>query len=85
MSVRRRSPTATWLLLVMATAVMTWMLPTVGGRFAAVVTMIIAAWKVRLIILDFMELRDAPLPARCVFEGWAIGAPGLILALYLAG
>jgi heme/copper-type cytochrome/quinol oxidase subunit 4 len=84
---RTRSATAVWLLLVSATVIAVWALPAevLDARFATVATMVIASLKVRLIMLDFMELRHAPWPVRGVLEGWALGAPGVISAWYLFG
>jgi heme/copper-type cytochrome/quinol oxidase subunit 4 len=44
----------------------------VGGIF------LIAAVKVRFVMLDFMELRYAPSPVRAVFEGWIVVVVALI-------
>ena len=58
-----------WLILVAAT-VISW---AVGaehgtGSMVAIVVLAIAAIKVRLVGLDFMELRHAPVPLRVLFE-----------------
>jgi hypothetical protein len=42
----------------------------------------IAFVKGRLVILDFMELRDAPLMWRLLLEGWLILVSSLILLAY---
>jgi Prokaryotic Cytochrome C oxidase subunit IV len=74
----------TWLLLVAATLV-SW---AVGadhgtGSMVAVVVLAIAATKVRLVGLDFMELRHAPIPLRAAFECYCVGMWALLSALYL--
>ncbi|BBX20383.1 hypothetical protein CRI77_03545 [Mycolicibacterium duvalii] len=74
----------TWLLLVGATVV-SW---AVGadhgtGSGAAVLVLAIAAVKIRLVGLDFMELRGAPLPLRAAFECYCVGMWALLAALYL--
>ena len=75
---------ATWLILVVATVV-SW----VGGAehgtgsAVAVVVLAIAAIKVRLVGLDFMELRHAPIPLRAAFELYCVGMWALLSALYL--
>lgn len=73
----------TWLLLVAATVV-SW---AVGaehgtGSMVAVVVLAIAAIKVRLVGLDFMELRHAPIPLRVTFECYCVGMWALLSALY---
>jgi len=43
----------------------------------------IAAIKVRLIGLDFMELRSAPIPLRVAFESYCLVLWGVLAGLYL--
>ena len=73
-----------WVFLVVATIV-SW---AVGaehgtGSIVVVVVLAIAAIKVRLVGLDFMELRHAPIPLRAVFECYCAGMWALLSALYL--
>jgi hypothetical protein len=75
-----------WLLLLVATSA------TYGLRAEAFVgpavgagTLAIAYVKGRLIILDFMELRQAPLLWRGILEGWLFGVSVLVLAVYWLG
>jgi len=72
-----------WLVLIIATA-LTWYLGEVGaaGTAAIVAMLVIAFVKGRLVILDFMELRSAPLMWRLLLEGWLILVSGLILLAY---
>jgi caa(3)-type oxidase subunit IV len=72
-----------WLILLIATGI-TWYLGEVGaaGTLAIVAMLAIAFVKGRLVILDFMELRDAPLMWRLLLEGWLILVSGLILLAY---
>ncbi|UCV12456.1 cytochrome C oxidase subunit IV family protein [Dechloromonas denitrificans] len=72
-----------WLVLLVATA-MTWYLGEVGaaGTWAIVTMLLIAFIKGRLVILDFMELREAPLMWRLLLEGWLILVSSLILLAY---
>jgi caa(3)-type oxidase subunit IV len=75
---------ASWLVLVVATIV-SW---AVGaehgtGSMVAVVVLAIAAIKVRLVGLDFMELRHAPLPLRATFECYCMSMWAVLSALYL--
>jgi heme/copper-type cytochrome/quinol oxidase subunit 4 len=86
MSLLRERVTIVWLLLMVATCTSTWMLS--KDAFSPVVAMVgifvIAAVKVRYVILDFMELRDAPLPVRAAFEAWIVVVTLLILGFWFA-
>ncbi|MDZ7887418.1 MAG: cytochrome C oxidase subunit IV family protein [Mycobacterium sp.] len=75
---------ASWLFLVSAT-VLSWVVGAEHGTgsLVAVLVLAIAAIKVRLVGLDFMELRHAPIPLRAAFEAYCIGMWALLSALYL--
>jgi heme/copper-type cytochrome/quinol oxidase subunit 4 len=81
-----RRPTIVWTVLMAATITTTWVLS--KDAFAATVgtggTLALAALKVRLVLLDFMELRRAPIPLRVVFEAWSVAVPTMIFCFYLA-
>ena len=73
-----------WLILIVAT-VFSW---AVGaehgtGSLAAVVVLAIAAIKVRLVGLDFMELRHAPVALRTMFETYCFLMWAVLSGLYL--
>ena len=72
-----------WLVLMIATAI-TWYLGEVGaaGTTAIVGMLLIAFVKGRLVILDFMELREAPRMWRLLLEGWMLLVGTLILLAY---
>ena len=72
-----------WLVLMIATAI-TWYLGEVGaaGTGAIVGMLLIAFVKGRLVILDFMELRQAPPMWRLLLEGWMLLVGSLILLAY---
>ncbi len=72
-----------WVVLMIATA-MTWYLGEVGaaGTGAIVGMLLIAFVKGRLVILDFMELRQAPRMWRLLLEGWMLLVGSLILLAY---
>jgi hypothetical protein len=78
--------TIIWLLLVLMTCLsweavqgMGWL---ADPRIAASTVMIVAFVKARFILLDFMELRDAPLPLRLFAEAWVTIVCLAILAMY---
>lgn len=72
-----------WLVLIVATAI-TWYLGEVGaaGTTSIIAMLLIAFVKGRLVILDFMELREAPRMWRVLLEGWLILVSSLILLAY---
>jgi len=76
----------TLLVLVLATAAAFWMRSdNLVGLGIGASTLAIAYWKGRLVILDFMELRHAPLIWRALIEGWLLLVCGLIFAFYAVG
>jgi len=86
MSVWRERVTMVWLGLMVATCVTTWVLS--KDLFSPAVAMVgiflIAAVKVRYVMLDFMELRHAPLPVRVAFEAWIVVVAAMILGFWFA-
>ena len=81
-----RNPTVIWAALMAATITTTWVLShnSLDATAGAIGTFVLVAWKVRLILLDFMELRHAPWLPRAAFELWSVGVPVMIVAFYLA-
>ncbi|MEW5807947.1 MAG: cytochrome C oxidase subunit IV family protein [Actinomycetota bacterium] len=73
-----------WLILVAAT-VLSWAVGAEHGTGSVVGVLVlgIAAIKVRLVGLDFMELRHAPIPLRAAFEVYCAGMWLLLSGLYL--
>lgn len=79
---------AIWLILVLAT-IASWEIGHGLGiedrRLASVAIIIVAMVKVRFVALDFMELRDAPLPFRIAANLWTAGiAAGLSAMILMA-
>jgi len=73
-----------WLVLIAATLVSYALGAEHGvGSAMAVVVLGIAAIKIRLVGLDFMELRSAPMPLRAPFEGYCLGLWVVLSGLYL--
>ena len=55
-------------------------------RLAATAVVLIAAFKVRLVFIYFMELEWQPLPWRLLFELWTVASAVIIIGGYwLAG
>jgi hypothetical protein len=86
-----RRITFVWLLLLAATAV-SWGLgrdrdpgggiPYHDTRDFGVVILVLAFFKIRLVLLDFLELRRAPLAMRYAGEAWVFALAAVILAIY---
>ncbi len=85
MSLLRRPGSLVWITLMAATVITTWGLSNEAftARLGTASIFMIAAFKVRLVLLHFMELRQAPLPLRLAFEAWVLVVTAAILALYL--
>jgi hypothetical protein len=80
----RRRVGVSWLVLIVATLISYSLGADHGtGSVMVVVVLAIAAIKVRLVGLDFMELRTAPVPLRAAFEGYCVGLWALLSGLYL--
>lgn len=78
---KRRSPTATWLVMVALTVVSFALAERTGAaQLAATVAILIGAFKARLIFLNFMELEWRPV--RLVYEAWVVAATVVILGSY---
>jgi hypothetical protein len=74
-----------WAALMLATCATTWLLSknSVTPEVATVGIVLIAAFKVRLVIRYFMEVRRAPLALRLVCDGWLLAVTALIMTVYL--
>jgi Prokaryotic Cytochrome C oxidase subunit IV len=83
----RTRVTGIWLILVAATTV-SWLLGTdhglgnQGHRPASTVIFLVALFKVRLVGLYFMGLRDAPPVLRGLFEGYCLAVCALLIGFY---
>jgi len=80
-----RSPaTVIWAILMLATCASTWGLSkdATSTAIATAAIMVIAAVKVRLVMIHFMDLGHAPWRWRLVFEAWAVVFGSIILAVY---
>jgi hypothetical protein len=78
--------TLVWFLLVAATALSWEMGYGVGFdnvRHASVAIIVVAFIKVRFVILDFMEIRNAPLFMRLIGEVWVFVVCSTLILLYL--
>jgi len=86
MSVVPERVTLVWLGLVVLTCVTTWGLSKdlFTPAVAVVGIFLIAALKVRFVMLDFMELRRAPIPVRVAFEAWPVVVAAMILGFWFA-
>jgi hypothetical protein len=82
-----RTPiTGIWGLLIGMTLI-SWYFGTDHGiddaQVASVLVLLVAFFKVRFVGLYFMELRDAPIPLRALFEGWCTVVCSAVIVMYL--
>lgn len=84
MSTLHQRVTKVWLALVVLTVLTTWGLSKdlFSPAVAVTGTFLIAATKVRFVMVDFMELRQAPLRVRVAFQGWIVAVVALILSFW---
>jgi caa(3)-type oxidase subunit IV len=76
-----------WLGLIVLTLI-SWRVGTDGGftpKLATVIVLIVAFFKVRLVGLYFMELREAPIQLRMILEGYCLVVCTTLIIMYLAG
>jgi caa(3)-type oxidase subunit IV len=84
----RSNASVAWMALT-ALTVISWALGTQhglgGGNHvpASLVIVGVAVFKLRLVGLYFMELREAPLALRGIFEGYCVVLLGLLVGMYL--
>lgn len=83
--------TGVWLLLTLLTGI-SWYLsggstPDNAGSYSYVTVglFVLAFYKVRLVIMYFMEIATAPLPLRALFETWVLAVCGVVVTLYVRG
>jgi hypothetical protein len=55
------------------------------GIWAGITTLVIAYFKARFVMLDFMELRHAPSSWRLAFEGWFLMVSIVLITVYAMG
>jgi Prokaryotic Cytochrome C oxidase subunit IV len=89
----RQRASVVFMALVLITGFSFWLTVGHGGALFKEVQSVVwaqviclALLKVRWVLLDFMELRSAPIKLRLLFEGWVAGlAAALILTNSLLG
>jgi len=87
----KNAVTRVWLLLAGLTGVSWWLGAgeTIGTARSVELTtvglLLLAFFKVRLVILYFMEIRTAPWILRCIFETWVVVVCLAVITIYLLG
>jgi|RhiMetdeSRZDD1v2_1073273.scaffolds.fasta_scaffold1533891_2 Prokaryotic Cytochrome C oxidase subunit IV len=74
-----------WLLLLLATGAAVGLRFEELGAIGGAATLALAYWKGRLVVLEYMELRHAPLVWRATVEGWLGLVTVAILGVYCLG
>ncbi|MFT3792291.1 MAG: cytochrome C oxidase subunit IV family protein [Rudaea sp.] len=84
MNASLRAAHVAFALLVAATLASTWAAEhEAGGRAMVALVLLLAGFKARLVVLEFMELRHAPLPWRIAFETWIAAVVAMIFLFCL--
>lgn len=84
-SLLRTRITLVWFFLVLATALSWEMGHGIGFddfRHASIAIIVVSLVKVRFVILDFMEIRHAPLFMRAIGETWVVVVCTALVVLY---
>jgi hypothetical protein len=84
LSLFRARSTVVWIVLVVATIV-SWAVGSEHGTGSAIAVVVlgVAVFKVRYVGLDFMELRQAPLLLRGMFEVYCVVLWCVLAGMYL--
>ncbi|UCV23672.1 cytochrome C oxidase subunit IV family protein [Ferribacterium limneticum] len=87
-SLLRARATLVWFLLVAATT-FSWEMGHGAGfsdhRYASIAIIVMAFIKVRYVLLDFMEIRNAPTLMRLAGETWLVVICSVLVFLYWQG
>ena len=73
-----------WSALLLLSAA-TWALGHNDGDSWAVLLIVVACAKARIVAIHFMEVGRAPMPLRLVVEGWTLLVAAGLCAIYLLG
>lgn len=76
--------TLVWLVLVGATA-FSWETGHASGasrHYAEVAVLVVAFFKVRIVLMEFMEVRNAPTLLKVLAQGWAVAVCAALIVLY---
>tara|TARA_R110000787_G_scaffold13918_24_gene43291 strand:- start:70 stop:369 length:300 start_codon:yes stop_codon:yes gene_type:complete len=83
--------TLVWLILSFMT-VFSWILGTQedgseisSHTLATIGILIVSFFKVRLVIMHFMEVRAAPMALRLILESWVLGICSILIVIYMTG
>jgi heme/copper-type cytochrome/quinol oxidase subunit 4 len=87
----RQRATVSFTLLLIVTLVSFWLTVGHGGStlnagqsVVWTLVVVLAFVKVRWVMLDFMELREAPIKLRVLYEAWGVGvAAALVVTAWL--
>ena len=79
----RHPVTRVWIILVAATLLLFALAESADASKTTIAVVIaIAAFKVRMVFLHFMELRTGAMPWRAIAEVWLLAVTGLIIGAY---
>ena len=72
----------TWMVLSLATLVSWWLDVTINGTWVGVTVLLVAFFKARLVLMVFMEVRDAAPLVRWCCEVWVMVACASLITIY---
>lgn len=72
----------TWIVLSLLTLVSWWLDASVDGAWIGTAVLLVAFFKARLVLMEFMEVRSAPAGLRWVCEAWVVVACTAVIATY---
>jgi len=53
-----------------------------GRHYAEIAVLIVAFVKVRIVLMEFIEVRSAPVILKVLAQAWAIGVCAVLIAIY---
>lgn len=80
-----RTEIIVWFFLISLTLASWWLGHNPDHWGAAIVTstiLVITFFKIRLVILHFMEVKRAPITLRLLFESWCFGVCGVLIYIF---
>ena len=86
----RNKETYVWLLLAALTFLSWWLVegmsPSVDIEIehVSIALLLLAFFKIRLVIMYFMEIGRSPIPLKLTFEIWLVAVCAMIIGMYLA-
>jgi hypothetical protein len=72
----------TWLVLSLATLISWWLDASMEGVWVGTAVLLVAFFKARMVLMVFMEVREATPALRWICEAWVATACAAVIATY---